>query len=103
MSSLELIGIDKKTEEKDENGKKIMVNKTEEINILGLRNTEKIQNILDNPDNYSADYLFNLDKENLYGVSSELRNKLIKLGIEKITKEYKERLTDEGYGTGEEE
>jgi hypothetical protein len=66
---------------------------TKEIDFIAIKNTEKIQNILDNPDNYSSDDLLKIGKKNLCGVSTELREKLLKLGIEKINKEFRETFT----------
>src|SRR4051812_31891323 len=57
---------------------------TEETDFKATKNTERIQNILDNPDNYSSNDLLKLGKDELYGVSSELREKLVQLGIEKF-------------------
>ena len=96
---LEILGIGEEVIAKDENGNDKSYYKVKEINVLAIRNTEKIQNILANSNDYSSDDLFNLEKEDLYGIPNDLRQQLIQLGFKKI----KDKFTDEWYGTGEEE
>jgi hypothetical protein len=98
LPSLEKVGVGERRLVKDEDGNDYYCYFAEETDVLAIRNTEKIQKILANPDNYSADDLLNLRKQDLHGISDDLRQKLIQLGYKKI----KEKFTDEGYGTGEE-
>jgi len=51
----------------------------EETDMLAINNSKRIQTILDNPKNYSLEYIFNLEKKELHGVSKELRKKLANL------------------------
>jgi hypothetical protein len=74
-----------------------------ETDVLAQRNTEKIQKILSNPDNYSLDDLEKIEKEDLYGVPNELRQKLVNLIIEKYNRKVREKYGDEGYNSNEED
>jgi len=56
---------------------------TEETDFIAIRNIERINNILDNPNDYSLKDLMKLGRKELHGVSSELRDKLEQLGIKK--------------------
>src|SRR4051812_36549386 len=102
MPSLEKAGIGERRLVKDEDGKDYYCYFVEKIDILAQRNTEKIEEILANSDNYSANDLIKVSEKNFSGVSIELRKKLAKLAIEKLTKEHKEKLPDEGYDSDKE-
>src|SRR5438477_12498821 len=95
------MGILERKQVKDKNGNDVFCVFMEEIDVLGIRNTERIQEILANPSNFSLEYLISIKGRQLRGVSDDLRTKLRNLGIKKFNK----RLlpTDEGYETGDEE
>ncbi|CAG8821246.1 32627_t:CDS:2, partial [Racocetra persica] len=59
-----------------------------ETDFVALRNTEKVEQILTNPQDYSIDQIIKLE---LYGVSSELREKLIALVKQKYEDEIRRK------------
>jgi len=103
ISSLELLvsGEIKEVEIKDEETrikKKQFVYLTEEIDFIALRNIDKINNILNNPNDYSLEYLLKLDRKSLYGIPSELKEKLVELikqKNEEIRKQKEKEFADE--------
>ena len=68
-----------------------------EIDFLELRNIEKVEQLLAKGEENIT--LEELDKLELYGVSSELRQQLAALGIKKLREEF----TDEDYDSSKEE
>jgi len=90
--NLEKVGIYKHKEIDEE-----IVHFVDEIDVLAIRNTKNIQNILANPNNYSWNDLDNIDKKDLYGVPTDLRDKLISLIVEKFNEKIREefKLPDE--------
>jgi hypothetical protein len=97
MPNLEKVGVLERRLVKDENGDDDYCCFMEEIDVLSIRNTERIQNILNNPNNYSLDDLLKINKSNLHGVSQELREKLFELATEKSAEELRRKFRDEGY------
>ena len=55
----------------------------DEIDVLGFHNTERIEKILANPNDYSLEDILKLGKKELKGVSEELKEKLFELAQQK--------------------
>jgi len=60
----------------------------EETDFIALRNIQKIEQILANSDNVSLADLLKLEKKDVYGVPSELREKLVELIKQKAQEEF---------------
>jgi len=88
---LEILAIGEEVIAKDEDGNDEYSYKVEETNILGVRNTKKIEKIIDSPNEYSLDELTKLEEWELKGISDQLRQELTKL----VAKKLKEKLTVE--------
>ncbi|CFW93423.1 Putative Internalin-related protein [endosymbiont DhMRE of Dentiscutata heterogama] len=99
IPSLEKVGILERKQVKGEDGLEWCAF-MEEIDVLGIRNTERIQQILANPSKFSLEYLISIEGRQLHGVSYDLRTKLRDLGIKKFNKRF--LFADEGYETGDE-
>jgi hypothetical protein len=82
IPSLEKVGILERKQVEGEDGLEWCAF-MEEIDCLGIKNTEWIQEILANPNDYSLEDLLKLDRKSLYGVSTDLREKLAELAKQK--------------------
>lgn len=92
--NLKLVEIGKYEEIVDDDGDSYTLYKIiKRIDFKAIRNIERVEKILTNPDDYSHEDLMKLDREELYGVPSELREKLVKLGTEKFNKIIREQFT----------
>ena len=81
---------------------KLVLNKNEIIDVLALRNTKKVEQTLNNPDNYSLNDLLKITKEDLKEVNEELIKQLFKLVKEKVRRKFTSLEEDEGYYSDDE-
>lgn len=96
--NLELVEIGKYEETVDDDGDSYDLYKIiGTIDFIANRNIEKIKNILANSDSFSWNDLANIDKKDLYGVPSDLREKLVSLIVKKYNEEVRRafELSDE--------
>jgi hypothetical protein len=80
----------KEVERKTKKGRKYKkaIYFAEETDFIALRNIQKIEKMLANSDNYSLADLIKLEKKDVCGVPTELREKLVKLIFKKAQEEF---------------